>query len=93
MKRDLLTYFDIHTGISSFIPGIISLVGNGCVLLIFSLRYRRLSPVEVFLVNLGIVDILLAAVSYPFAMISSFRHRWDFGELGKFCKAHLAIKF
>ncbi|CAL8080116.1 unnamed protein product [Orchesella dallaii] len=62
--------------------GLFSFVGNGCILFVFCFRRRRLSPAEVFLVNLGIVDILLSVASYPLTMISSFKHRWDFGELG-----------
>ncbi|ODM98000.1 Opsin-5 [Orchesella cincta] len=59
-----------------------SVVGNGCILFVFCFRRRRLSPAEVFLVNLGIADILLSIASYPLTMISSFKHRWDFEELG-----------
>ncbi|CAL8080132.1 unnamed protein product [Orchesella dallaii] len=62
--------------------GLFSVVGNGCILFVFLFRRRRLTPAEILLVNLGIVDILLSLASYPLTMISSFKHRWNFGELG-----------
>jgi hypothetical protein len=66
------------------LAGVLSAVGNGGILGVFYFRRGRLSPAEMFLVNLGVVDILLSTASYPCAMISSFNHRWMFGHTGKY---------
>ncbi|ODM97996.1 Opsin-5 [Orchesella cincta] len=79
-RRDLETNCKVQAGEAT--GSLFSLVGNGCILVVFHCRRRRLTPAEILLVNLGIVDVLLFFASYPLTIISSFRHRWDFGELG-----------
>lgn len=65
-----------------YVQGFSAVVGNSCVLIVFGIRHRGLSPAEVFLVNLGVVDLLLSLASYPMSIISSFKHHWEFGQAG-----------
>ncbi len=63
--------------------GILSLVGNSCVIFLFYHQCKQLSPVEIFFVHLAINDVLQTIVSYPFPILASFKHGWIFGEFGK----------
>ncbi|XP_050705546.1 rhodopsin, GQ-coupled-like isoform X1 [Eriocheir sinensis] len=78
----LLWYEDYIVGCFLIIVGLVSLVGNGSIMVMFCRRLRHLTAAEVLLLNLAVMHLCLAVFSYPAPTISSFTHRWLFGNLG-----------
>lgn len=62
--------------------GLIALVGNGLAVNVFWRKGREITVPEVLLLNIAIVDLLLAGVTYPAPIVAAFSHRWIFGEIG-----------
>ncbi|XP_042205784.1 melanopsin-like [Homarus americanus] len=79
-------YEDVIVGIFLILVGIMSLLGNGSSIIMFHRRLRHLTPAEVLLMNLAVMHLFIALFSYPAPMISSFSHRWIFGDIG--CKLY-----
>ena len=68
-----------------------SVVGNSIAVQVFWPRAQTTPTVpELFLLNISIVNLLLAIATYPAAMISAFARHWVFGEIGTF---HLIIHY
>ncbi|XP_063064341.1 opsin-5-like [Engraulis encrasicolus] len=65
---------------------ILSLLGNGLLLLVAYRKRSSLKPAEFFIVNLCISDLGMTLSLFPFAIPSSFSHRWLFGEV--FCQGY-----
>ena len=68
--------------VSVFRTGLISVLGNTLAVIVFRRKGRDIAVSEVFLLNIAIVDLLLAGASYPATVISAFSHRWIFYEIG-----------
>lgn len=59
----------------------LSLVGNAMIL-IAVYKFRSLQTItNVFIVNLGAADLLLALLAMPFTMVSSVTRQWVFGNI------------
>ncbi|KAJ3597471.1 hypothetical protein NHX12_000994 [Muraenolepis orangiensis] len=61
-----------------------SLLGNGTVLLVYLKKRRKLHPHELIIVNLAVCDFGFCLLGAPFAIASSLCHAWVFGEAGCF---------
>lgn len=55
---------------------IVSVVGNGAVLVVSYRRRRKTSGSELLCVNLALVDFLCCVCFYPLSITSSFSHTW-----------------
>ncbi|KAK8389511.1 hypothetical protein O3P69_008898 [Scylla paramamosain] len=78
----LLWYEDHIVGGFLLLVGITSLLGNGTTIVMFYRKLRHLTAAEVLLLNMALMHLFLAIFSYPCPTISSFAHRWLFGNLG-----------
>uniref|UniRef100_A0A669BMP9 Opsin-5 n=1 Tax=Oreochromis niloticus TaxID=8128 RepID=A0A669BMP9_ORENI len=63
---------------SDLLPGaaLLSVLGNGLVLVICYLRRKKMVGSELLCVNLAVVDFLCCICFYPLAILSSFHHAW-----------------
>jgi len=68
-------------GITMLVVGMISVGGNGIAARVFQQR-KVITVPEIFLLNIAIVNLILAIASYPAFIISAFAHHWMFGETG-----------
>lgn len=57
-------------------PVLLSVLGNGLVLVICYHRRRKLVGSELLCVNLAAVDFLCCVCFYPLSILSSFHHAW-----------------
>lgn len=77
-----LTYF-LHAGIfstsgplSPLSVVLLSVLGNGLVLVICYRRRKKMVGSELLCVNLAVVDFLCCICFYPLSIMSSFHHAW-----------------
>ena len=56
---------------------------NGLILFTIYKKKRKIPPLEIYIINLAVVDICIAVLAYPFSSVSSMRHRWLFGNIGQ----------
>ncbi|KAL7394466.1 hypothetical protein ABVT39_026481 [Epinephelus coioides] len=61
---------------------VISVLGNGTVLLVYSRKRKKLRPPELMTINLAFCDFGFSLFGAPFSIISSLCHAWVFGETG-----------
>lgn len=59
-----------------FCPVLLSVVGNGMILLVFYWCRSKMVGLEVLSVSLALVDFLCCIVFYPLSIYSSFHHIW-----------------
>ncbi|XP_056150115.1 opsin 8, group member c [Lampris incognitus] len=57
-------------------PVLLSVLGNGLVLLISYRRRKKIIGSELLCVNLAVVDFLCCICFYPLSILSSFNHAW-----------------
>ncbi|CAH1796452.1 unnamed protein product [Owenia fusiformis] len=91
-------HWDKFDEISPAIRGIISLVmisiglvgalGNGVVIAVFGGRQQLQKPSYIFVLNLAISDLYVAALGCPLNGVSSMQGRWVFGDV--MCKIYAA---
>ncbi|XP_010876722.2 opsin 8, group member c isoform X3 [Esox lucius] len=55
---------------------LLSIIGNGLVLVISYRRRKRIEGLELLSVNLAAVDFLSCVCMYPLSILSSFNHAW-----------------
>lgn len=68
--------------ISFFSPGVVSLVSNIVVLLMF-VKFRELRTTTNFIIiNLAFTDIGVAGIGYPMSAASDIHGSWKFGYTG-----------
>ncbi|KAK7907695.1 hypothetical protein WMY93_016307 [Mugilogobius chulae] len=67
---------DICVGLAILCTVLLSLLGNGLVLLICYRRRRIMAGSELLCVNLAVVDFLCCVFFYPLSISSSFTHMW-----------------
>ncbi|XP_051509664.1 opsin-5-like [Myxocyprinus asiaticus] len=72
---------------------ILSLLGNGILLLVAYRKRTSLKPAEFFIINLSISDLGMTATLFPLAIPSAFAHKWLFGELTCLCYAVCGVLF
>ena len=63
--------------------GIASIGGNGLSVRVFYLKLKEITVPELLLMNIAVVNLLLAIASYPAFIVSSFCHQWIFGNIGE----------
>lgn len=61
------------------ILGLISTIGNGCVLLIFTTTKSLRTPSNLFVVNLAFSDFLMMATMSPPMVVNCYYETWHFG--------------
>ncbi|XP_030640872.1 opsin 7, group member d [Chanos chanos] len=73
--------YDFFMGIMYTIFCVLSLMGNGILLLVAYRKRSSLKPAEFFVINLSISDLGMTVSLFPLAIPSAFSHKWLFGEL------------
>ncbi|XP_075303498.1 LOW QUALITY PROTEIN: opsin-5 [Anarrhichthys ocellatus] len=67
---------DICVGLTILSVVVLSVLGNGLVLVICYRRRRKMVGSELLCVNLAVVDFLSCICFYPLSIMSSFHHMW-----------------
>ncbi|XP_068199127.1 opsin 8, group member c [Antennarius striatus] len=67
---------DIGVGLTILSVVLLSVLGNGLVLVICYRRRKKMVGSELLCVNLAVVDFLCCVCFYPLSILSSFRHAW-----------------
>ncbi|KAM7367757.1 hypothetical protein PAMP_014034 [Pampus punctatissimus] len=67
---------DICVGMAILFVVLISVLGNGLVLVICYRRRKKMVGPELLCVNLAVVDFLCCICFYPLSILSSFHHAW-----------------
>ncbi|XP_069573218.1 opsin 8, group member c [Brachyistius frenatus] len=67
---------DICVGLAVLLVVLLSVLGNGLVLLICYRRRKKMVGSELLCVNLAVVDFLCCICFYPLSILSSFHHAW-----------------
>ncbi|XP_052003289.1 chemerin-like receptor 1 [Xyrauchen texanus] len=73
---------DLSIAIFLIITGVVSVVGNGLVLLVYGQRRKKLRVHELMTINLAVCDFGYSLLGAPCLIISSLSHAWIFGETG-----------
>ncbi|KAA0713676.1 Visual pigment-like receptor peropsin [Triplophysa tibetana] len=84
---------DVFMGSIYTIFCILSLLGNGILLLVAYRKRSSLKPAEFFIINLSISDLGMTVSLFPLAIPSAFAHKWLFGELTCLCYAVCGVLF
>ncbi|KAI5612052.1 hypothetical protein C0J50_0720 [Silurus asotus] len=84
-----------HRDISlrSYMLCVFSLIGNTVLLLVAFQKKSSLKPAEFFIVNLSVSDLGMTISLFPFAISSTFFHRWLFTESVCVCYAFFGVLF
>ncbi|KAG8011449.1 Opsin-5 [Nibea albiflora] len=67
---------DICVGLTILSVVVLSVLGNGLVLVICYRRRKKMTGSELLCVNLAVVDLLCCICFYPLSILSSFNHAW-----------------
>lgn len=59
-----------------------SVIGNSLAVHVFRRKGKDITPPEVLLLNIALLDLTLAGASCPASIIAAFNHRWIFYEIG-----------
>ncbi|TRY94306.1 hypothetical protein DNTS_030386 [Danionella cerebrum] len=81
-RSQLSSSADLSIAIFLIITGVVSVVGNGLVLLVYGQRRKKLRPHELMTINLALCDFGYSLLGAPCIIISSLSHAWIFGETG-----------
>ncbi|XP_067096724.1 opsin 7, group member d [Osmerus mordax] len=73
--------YDIFMGTLYILFCVMSLLGNGVLLLVAYQKRSTLKPAEFFIINLAISDLGMTMSLFPLAITSSFAHRWMYDEV------------
>ncbi|XP_030249900.1 opsin 9 isoform X2 [Sparus aurata] len=73
---------DFAVAVFLIFTGVLSLLGNGTVLLVYCRKRKKLKPPELMTINLALCDFGFSLLGAPFFIISSLCHAWVFGEIG-----------
>ncbi|KAL2082531.1 hypothetical protein ACEWY4_022349 [Coilia grayii] len=71
---------DFGVGFAILTVVLLSVVGNGLVLVISYRRRYKMRDSELLCVNLALVDFLSCVCFYPLSILSSFSHAWQGGQ-------------
>ncbi|XP_011489863.1 opsin-5-like [Oryzias latipes] len=72
---------DLCVGLGIVSVVLLSVVGNGLVLVICYRKRKKMSGSELLCINLAVVDFLCCVCFYPFSIVSSFHHVWLGGNI------------
>lgn len=67
-------------GFAMVMLGLISTIGNGCVILIFTTTKALRTPSNLFVVNLAFSDFLMMATMSPPMVVNCYYETWHFGR-------------
>lgn len=67
-------------GFAMVILGLVSTIGNGCVILIFTTTKSLRTPSNLFVVNLAFSDFLMMATMSPPMVVNCYYETWHFGR-------------
>ncbi|KAM9703488.1 opsin 8, group member c [Menidia menidia] len=67
---------DICVGLAILSVVLLSVLGNGLVLVICYRRRKKMAGSELLCINLAVVDFLCCVCFYPLSIMSSFQHEW-----------------
>uniref|UniRef100_A0A8C2JN89 Opsin 9 n=1 Tax=Cyprinus carpio TaxID=7962 RepID=A0A8C2JN89_CYPCA len=81
-RSQLSSSADLSIAILLIITGVVSVVGNGLVLLVYGQRRKKLRAHELMTINLAVCDFGYSLLGAPCIIISSLSHAWIFGETG-----------
>ncbi|XP_005157996.2 opsin 9 isoform X1 [Danio rerio] len=73
---------DLSIAVFLIITGVVSVFGNGLVLLVYGQRRKKLRAHELMTINLAVCDFGYSLLGAPCIIISSLSHAWIFGETG-----------
>ncbi|KAM9353488.1 opsin 9 [Symphorus nematophorus] len=73
---------DLAVAVFLTFTGIVSVLGNGTVLLVYCRKRKKLRPPELMTINLALCDFGFSLFGAPFFIISSLCHAWVFGDTG-----------
>ncbi|KAI4877338.1 hypothetical protein NFI96_017317 [Prochilodus magdalenae] len=73
---------DLIVAIILIISGVVSVTGNGVVLLIHGRKRKKLRAHELMTINLAVCDFGYSVLGAPCVVMSSLSHRWILGDLG-----------
>uniref|UniRef100_A0A8C7GS83 Opsin 9 n=1 Tax=Oncorhynchus kisutch TaxID=8019 RepID=A0A8C7GS83_ONCKI len=73
---------DLGVAIFLILTGVVSVVGNGIVLLVYCRKKKKLRPPELMTINLAVCDVGYSLLGAPCLIISSVSHGWVFGDAG-----------
>ncbi|KAK3547696.1 hypothetical protein QTP86_026942 [Hemibagrus guttatus] len=85
--------YDFLLGMTYTIFGVFSLMGNTLLLVVAYQKKSSLKPAEFFIVNLSVSDLGMTISLFPFAISSTFSHRWLFTESVCVCYAFCGVLF
>nr|XP_046254444.1 opsin 9 [Scatophagus argus] len=81
-RSQLSTSADLVVALFLTFTGVISVLGNGTVLLVCCRKRKKLRPPELMTINLALCDFGFSLLGAPFFITSSLCHAWVFGEMG-----------
>ncbi|XP_051720286.1 opsin 9 isoform X1 [Ctenopharyngodon idella] len=81
-RSQLSSSADLSIAIFLIIAGVVSVVGNGLVLVVYGQRRKKLRAHELMTINLAVCDFGYSLLGAPCLIISSLSHAWIFGETG-----------
>ncbi|XP_072534869.1 opsin 9 [Salminus brasiliensis] len=73
---------DLIVAIILIITGVVSVTGNGVVLLIHGRKRKKLRAHELMTINLAVCDFGYSLLGAPCVVMSSLSHGWILGDLG-----------
>lgn len=76
LKVKFLMSTNLSLSVFSFFPVLLSVVGNGLVLLISYCHRSNMVGSEMLYVNLALADLFCCILFYPLSISSSFHHAW-----------------
>ncbi|XP_021355729.1 rhodopsin, G0-coupled [Mizuhopecten yessoensis] len=78
-------------GIFISICCIIGVLGNLLIIIVFAKRRSVRRPINFFVLNLAVSDLIVALLGYPMTAASAFSNRWIFDNIG--CKIYAFLCF
>ncbi|XP_031431952.1 opsin 9 [Clupea harengus] len=81
-RSRLSVSMDLGVAVYMILTGIVSIAGNGLVLLVLARKPKGLRHHELMTINLAVCDFGYSLLGAPCLIISSFSHGWMFGETG-----------
>jgi len=76
-------------GFVMVILGLVSAIGNGCVLLIFTTTKGLRTPSNLFVINLAFSDFLMMATMSPPMVVNCYYETWHFGP--RMCEIYAGL--
>eukprot|EP00057_Strongylocentrotus_purpuratus_P031001 XP_783302.2 PREDICTED: pinopsin [Strongylocentrotus purpuratus] len=78
VSRTTYNYLTVYTGFLT----IFGILNNGIVMILFARFPSLRHPINSFLFNVSLSDLIISCLASPFTFASNFAGRWLFGDLG-----------